>query len=371
MSAVALSPALAWPPRRIMLWGLLWALLLSAAEFLVIAPLHTLPTLGFLIWWLTTWSLPVWYLTGSAYLLVACRAERRNDWTAFVAGGLAVAVACTALQTTIALLMNELWRGSMGVGIIIRRVGFAGQDNLRLRLESLLVYDLWINLFYGGLLMTAFVLMARSERMQAMLRDAAIARGRSEAMHGELQLQALQAQVDPRLLLACLDQAQALYRDQPDRADALLEHLVDFLRTAMPGLKQRHSTLAAELQLAEAFAALQQAMPGRARWSIEAPRGPLDIGFPSLLLLPLLALAPETATPRLVVQQAAGTVTLQLLALGRAVPADLEHRTRSSLRALLGTRFRMRADATPPYRLEIELDVPCAPRENDDAPRTS
>jgi hypothetical protein len=67
---------LAWPTRRIVLWGVLWGLLLSAAEFFVLLPLHSAPPLRFLLWWLVVWPLPLWCLFGWGLLLLARHAER-------------------------------------------------------------------------------------------------------------------------------------------------------------------------------------------------------------------------------------------------------------------------------------------------------
>jgi len=77
---------------------------------------------------------------------------------------------------------------------------------------ALFSYNLWNSLFYGGLLVAGYVLSVRGERTRVLLREAAIARGRTEALLGELQLQMLQAQIDPTLLLAALDEVQSRLR---------------------------------------------------------------------------------------------------------------------------------------------------------------
>jgi len=359
--------ALSWPTRRIVLWALLWSLLVSAAEFVVIAPLHSMPPLAFLAWWLMVWSVPLWCLLGCALLWLARAAERRGDWRALVIGGLAICAVWAVLQPINTVVMNALLRDSTRVSMILSGTGFDAPSIAQSGLP-LLAYNLWTNLFYGGLLVSAYVLSVRTERTRALLREAALSRGRTEALLGELRLQEMQAQIDPALLLAGLDEVQRLYPQHGDRADALLERLVDFLRAAMPGLKHRGSSLRAELHLAQAFARLQALMPLGARWQIELPRELPELAFPSLLLLPIMALAGPNDAPRLVVRLEDARVSLQVQALGCELPAQVELRTRSSLTALSPT-LRMRANDSPQTQLLIELEPALAPTEFAHEPR--
>jgi hypothetical protein len=349
---------LSWPTRRIVLWALLWSLLVSAAEFVVIAPLHSMPPLAFLAWWLMVWSLPLWCLLGCALLWLARAAECRGAWHALVLVGLAISVVWSALQVINTGAMNTLWRDSAPISGLSSVTGIRTESWLQIAESGLpqFTYNLWTNLFYGGLLVAAYVLSVRTERTRALLREAALSRGRSEALLGELRLQAMQAQIDPALLLAGLDEVQRLYRHQPERADELLEQLVDFLRAALPGLKTRQSTLQAEVQLAAAYAALQWRLPGGARWTIERPGSLPQQPFPSLLLLPILAGAQVDASPRLIVQSVDGKLVLTVQGAGCRLGADIEQRTRLGLHALLGDRARLRANEPLQTQLVIELE---------------
>jgi hypothetical protein len=362
--------ALSWSTRRILQWGVLWGLLLSAAEFFVNLPVHGMPLPAFLLWWLTVWPLPLWCLLGSVMLLLARRAERSGHWRAPFLFGLAAALAWSAYQPLHVLMMNEGWR-DIAAGPTL--MAMAGTEitafNLPLASLTLFAYNLWVSLFYGGLLVGGYALSVRNERMRTTLREAALVRGRTEALLGELRLQTLRSQIDPALLLAGLDEVQRLYRDQPDRADDLLERLVDFLRAAMPGLKTRHSTLHAEVRLAAACAALQWRMPGGARWTIERPDALPEWPFPSMLLLPVLAGAQAGASPRLIVQWVEGKVVLTVQDVGRRLSADIEQRTRLRLHALLGERVRLRANDSPQTQLVVELEPAPAPTEMIHEPR--
>jgi hypothetical protein len=350
--------ALSWPTRRIVVWALLWSLLLSAAEFVVIAPVHSMPPLAFLAWWLTVWSLPLWCLLGCALLWLARAAERRGDWRALVLGGLAIPVVWSALQVINTAAMNTLWRDSVPISTLSDVTGIRTASWQQIAESGLpqFTYNLWVNLFFGGLLVAAYVLSVRTERTRALLREAALSRGRTEALLGELRLQALQAQIDPALLLAGLDEVRRLYRHQSERADELLEQLVDFLRAALPGLKSPQSTLQAEMQLAAAYVALRWRMPGGARWTVEQPESLPDCPFPSMLLLSMLAMAQAGASPRLSVQWVDGKLVLTVRDAGCRLDAGIEQRARLCLQALLGERARLRANESPQTQLLIELD---------------
>lgn len=362
------SPA--WPARRILLWGGLWGLFLSAAEFFVIAPLHSQPLLGFLLWWLTIWPLPLWCAVGSLLLLIARRCEPHSDWLTLAAAGITLCLAFSALQAANTGWAELWWSDSGWYRKVMASAGYAPILPPRPN-ASLVPYNAWVSLFYGGLLVAAYVLMVRTERMRSLLRDAALARSRTEALIGQTRLQGLQAQVDPQLLLTTLDEVQALYRREPARADALLERLVEFLRAALPGLKQRRSTLQAELFLARAYAELQALLPGGRRWEIDWPQRLPDLSFPSLLLLPLLTLPTRHDAPRLVIYIADDRATLQVQGLGQELPPRIAQHTQACLQELLGPSFRLRANESPQTQLTIELDINHPAKETEDEHRST
>src|SRR3546814_2353066 len=81
-----------------------------------------------------------------------------------------------------------------------------------------------------------------------VVRDTASARELSEA-----KLSLLNAQVEPHFLYNTLANAQALTRSDPQRADAMLGHLIAYLRRSLPRNLDGQSTLGAELERAVAY----------------------------------------------------------------------------------------------------------------------
>jgi hypothetical protein len=217
------------------------------------------------------------------------------------------------------------------------------------------VYNLWINVFYGGLLIVAYSLTLRRERIRSLLHANAVARNRTQAILDEARLQALQRQVDPTLLLSSMGELEKRYRSDPDAAEHLLEALVDFLRCAMPGLREPVSTVDTELRLARAYVRLQKECGSGPGWSIEELQdGPLHAQFPSLLMLPILAMGAGGSNSLLANQSANGQVTLTFSGL-REGSGDFAQLLRTRLQSLYGGILAVRKDPSTKTVLEITL----------------
>jgi hypothetical protein len=137
----------------------------------------------------------------------------------------------------------------------------------------------------------------------------------------------------------------------------LFEALVEFLRHAMHGLRNPVSTVDAELKLARAFVQLQQERGVHGGWRvIEEPAqivSPHE--FPSLLMLPLLALGGEGGRPMLRVRVQNGQTELSLHGLARGVSVELRQQIGARLRVLYGERFRFESLSPAYNQLAITL----------------
>lgn len=102
------------------------------------------------------------------------------------------------------------------------------------------------------------------------------------------RLAELQARIRPHFLFNTLNSAVALVREDPARAEAVLEDLADLFRQALaePG---ESVTLAEEVGLARRYLAIEQVRFGerlRVRWSLDPAAGAARV--PHLLLQPLV-----------------------------------------------------------------------------------
>jgi hypothetical protein len=294
------------------------------------------------------------------------RAERLGRRRALVAGWLLISVSWSALQPLLQLAADML---ACAVS------GWADQRNFSVsQIPVVAAFNLWICLFYGGLFSLAYAFLLRGERTRSLLQDAAIARGRTTALRDEQALAAVRQQVDPVLLLAVMGDIEHGYRERPAQADALLGRLVEFLRCALPGLKDRVSTLAAELQLAQAYVQLQAARrrcrrrndtdPPAPVWQVQCPAELPALPFPSHFMVPLLALAAPGATPHLAVRVQHATVEIDIRGLGRPLPDGFIDETRRRLQPLLADRFTLcgepEQDVVTAFSLHITTPQPGA-----------
>jgi len=345
------SPGRRW---RILVWGTTWGIGITVVEQLQFTPGPAWTTVNMLLWWLTDWLTPVWCLVGCVFVWVADRAARLRDIRSSLLGWLTVAVISAIAQP---FLENRLqaWIGEVlpaAAGVTMRAAVRMPPRPLTL---SLTVYNLWMNLFYGGLLMIAYSLMLRRERTRSLLHANAVARNRTQAILDEARVQALQRQVDPALLLSSMGELEKRYRNEPDGAERLLETLVEFLRCAMPGLREPVSTVDTELRLARAYVRLHNECGSGRGWSIEElQNGPLHAKFPSLLMLPLLAQGAHGSNSLLTAQSADGQVTLTFSGL-REASLDFLQTLRSRLQSLYGGAFAVTRSPSTTAVLQITL----------------
>jgi hypothetical protein len=346
------EPGRRW--RRIFVWGTAWGIAITVVEQLAFTPGEAWVTVSMLLWWLTRWLTPVWCLVGCAFVWVADRAARRREISGALLGWLTVALISAIMQPFLSSLV-QAWMNE----VLPAAAAFTTNGAVRMPLQPLTMpltlYNLWINLFYGGLLMVAYSLTLRRERTRSLLHANAVARNHTQAILDEARLQALQRQVDPALLLSSMGELEKRYRNEPDGAERLLETLVEFLRCAMPGLREPTSTVDTELRLARAYVNLQEARGSTSGWCIEELQpGTLHVQFPSLLMLPLLALGADGSKPLLTTQAANGRVTLTLSGI-REVSLEFVKLVRTRLQSVYGEAFTVRRNPSTKTALEITL----------------
>ena len=101
----------------------------------------------------------------------------------------------------------------------------------------------------------------------------------------EAKLMALQAQVEPHFLYNTLASVQALTEVDPTRAHAMTGHLIQYLRNALPKMRESISTVGQEVELVRAYLnILQMRMGKRLAFDIAVPESLLATPFPPLML---------------------------------------------------------------------------------------
>lgn len=146
-----------------------------------------------------------------------------------------------------------------------------------LALAGMLARPPWVASAASGALLSALLVAALVLR----------ARGRTPAAT-TARLTELQSRIRPHFLFNTLNSAIALVREEPAKAESLLEDLSDLFRSAL--VEQGEAvTLAEEIQLARRYLAIEQVRFGdrlRVQWQID-PRADAAL-LPPLLLQPLV-----------------------------------------------------------------------------------
>jgi hypothetical protein len=103
------------------------------------------------------------------------------------------------------------------------------------------------------------------------------------------ELKALQAQVEPHFLFNALASLQQLIRRQPATAERFLSELHEYLRLALPSMREPLSTVDKELALARAYLAVMATRLGaRLRFAVNATPGCAAHPMPPMMLLTLV-----------------------------------------------------------------------------------
>jgi signal transduction histidine kinase len=283
------------------------------------------------------------YILAVAYALWAAFGTR----LAAPAGlALAVIAGCLAGQATAILVAEEV----MGV----ERLPGKGYAYLMGLVRGPMLW--W------GLAAAAWYAMKRAEAHAAEVAHAQLAGEELRASSAEARLQALQAQVEPHFLFNTLAHVKSLYRRDPARGRHMLDRLLDYLRAALPQVRQAATTLEQELELARAYLDIQQIrIGGRLAFSIEVPGEIARLRFPPLMLLTLVenaikhGIAPQTE---------GGTIRIAARADDRQLRIEVRdtgaglHLTAGSGLGLANVRERLAALFGAGARLVIEPNNP-------------
>jgi signal transduction histidine kinase len=344
-------------------WGVTWGAAVGIVEYLTVAPLDDWGSLQQLFFWLLHWLMPYWCAVGFLFVRLADRHEDMAQRGRFIASFISLCAITAALQPLLSIGLIRLTTHAFPG---LER--YAGDATLAQwsSWSTLSLYQLWETSFYGGLLVAARIFTMRVGRADHLLHENAMARGRTEGLLDAARLQALQSQIDPNLLLDSMQELEQRYRASPERAERLLEALVEFLRYAMHGLRVPVSTLHAELQLAHAFSQLQHERDVKSAWRIVEESTPpaTPFKFPSLLILPLMALGGDGGRPMMRVLTERGQAVLALHGLSRSLPTELSQQVQGRLYALYGKRFQFEFHSSSPTQLRITLQpTPTPPGE--------
>ncbi len=212
-------------------------------------------------------------------------------------------------------------------------------------------------------------------RLDASLAQAAAAR----RLAAETQLKLLESQLEPHMLFNTLANLRALIGVDPPQAQAMLDHLIDFLRGTLQATRVEHHALSVEFaRLADYLALMQVRMGDRLSTVLELPPELTDVPVPPLLLQPLVenaikhGLEPQRGPGRLTVRawRADDGLHLQVRDTGRGLTAAQRDGTAAPgtgfgtqqvgdrLRTLFGERAGFRLTEPPEGGASADITLP-------------
>jgi signal transduction histidine kinase len=226
----------------------------------------------------------------------------------------------------------------------------------------------------------AMVLMILNrERMERIELERTEARVRAESIERQAlqaQLRLLQAQIEPHMLFNTLANLQGLIAIDPQQANRMLDHLIQYLRATLSATRAETTTLAQEFDAAEAYLGLMAVRMGaRLSYRCVLPAALRGARLPAMLLQPLVenaiihGLEPKIEGGTVTVEARAHDGLLEIcvadtgLGLDDAEPAAKGTgvgvtTTRERLRALYGARASLTLVPAQPHGVLARLTLP-------------
>jgi len=227
---------------------------------------------------------------------------------------------------------------------------------------------------YGGLATAVLYLFARERSDTQAAHQSKLLKLSIDRQTVEARLQALQAQIEPHFLFNTLANIKLLYEVELGQARILVHDLADYLRAALPQMRAARSTLARELDLAQAYLnVLKVRMGERLQICIDVPSHLRKSSLPPMMLSTLVenaikhGLNPLPQGGRLSIRAFREGASLRIAVTdngmgfrGRFGPGVGLANTRARLTALYGTAGRLALDANPEGGVTATIELPYA-----------
>ena len=245
---------------------------------------------------------------------------------------------------------GDIYRIGMGAGLIL----------------------IFIPLFIIAIVSKFFIDRSRAAQRFAELKRKEAEYSRMSQQVTEAKLSALQAQVEPHFLYNTLASVQALTEVDPQQANLMTGHLIQYLRNALPKMRESVSTVGQEIELVRAYLnILQMRMGKRLAFEIDVPAELMDAPFPPLMLPSLVenaikhGLEPlrEGGVVTIRASAADGKLRVQVADTGRGFAETLGTgvgltNVRERLAALYGNAGKLLLEAREPNGVTATIEVP-------------
>ena len=228
-----------------------------------------------------------------------------------------------------------------------------------------------VGIVLASLLIGVAQMRLREARQRALRLEAETQRERLERQGVQAELKLLQAQVEPHFLFNTLSNLRYLVQTRSDDALPMLDHLIHYLRTALPEMRADSSTVAREMELARAYLEIMRLrMGGALTFAIDVPAPLGAASIPPLMLMTLVENAIKHGVApmgggHIDLRAASGTGRLRVSveddgrgmagAIGQGVGlANIRER----LRTLYGDAAALRLEGREPRGARATIEVP-------------
>jgi signal transduction histidine kinase len=241
------------------------------------------------------------------------------------------------------------------------------------RLSGVLI-TMALGLGVGCVVVATYILREKHARDQARFHRGESERHQLEKSLLEAKLQLMQAQVEPHFLFNTLANVQHLVETDPRGAGRMLESLIQYLRAALPQMRESATNLGREVDMARAFLEIQRVRMGsRLDFAIDVPDMLMCRDFPPMMLITLVENAVKHGVDPCC---ESGTITIRALEGDGRLRVSVEDtgegikpkkgggvglaNIRDRLKALYGTSARLVIEERAPRGVVASIEVPAA-----------
>lgn len=247
--------------------------------------------------------------------------------------------------------------------------------------------DLALVLVFSLLIIKIALGSKRRAESRAQAADAVAAEEGLKRQLAEAQLKTMQAQVEPHFLFNTLASVDYLIETDPARASRMQKNLIQYLRAAVPQMRQASSTLGQEVGLCRSYLEiLKVRMDDRLQFAITMPAGLSTASFPPMMLQTLvensikhgLEPKPEGGTLTLSCDVVNGNLRVAVADTGLGFGAAGSggsgvglNNVRGRLQALFGARARLAIEPNSPSGTIATIELPYTVGTAEAAPQPS
>jgi sensor histidine kinase YesM len=225
---------------------------------------------------------------------------------------------------------------------------------------------------FGCVVFAAILLRERHARDQARIHRAEAERHQLEKNMLQAKLAVMQAQVEPHFLFNTLANVQHLVETDPPAASRMLDSLIQYLRAALPQMREAATNLGREIDMAQAFLEIHRVRMGsRLDFAIEVPESLKCRAFPPMMLISLVENAIkhgvdpccECGVITIRAEEDAGTLKVSVSDTGEGVTPQKGggvglSNIRERLKALYGSSARLVVEENAPRGVVASIEVP-------------